>query len=60
MHTLTIGDVAGKAGIRPSAIRYYERIGVLPPTLRTPSGYRDYDEEVSNGSASSDLHKRWA
>jgi len=27
---LTIGQVAERAGIRASAIRYYESIGVLP------------------------------
>jgi MerR family redox-sensitive transcriptional activator SoxR len=27
----SIGEVARRAGIRPSAIRYYERVGVLPP-----------------------------
>ncbi len=28
---LSIGEVARQAGIRPSAIRYYESMGVLPP-----------------------------
>jgi MerR family redox-sensitive transcriptional activator SoxR len=28
---LSIGEVARRAGIRASAIRYYERVGVLPP-----------------------------
>lgn len=41
-----ISEAAHRAGVTAKAIRYYERIGVLPPTLRTPSGYRDYDEEV--------------
>lgn len=28
---MTIGEVARQAGIRPSAIRYYESMNVLPP-----------------------------
>ena len=41
----TIGEVARRAGVRPSALRYYERIGVLPPPGRE-NGRRRYDEEV--------------
>ncbi|HEX4109557.1 MAG TPA: MerR family transcriptional regulator [Solirubrobacteraceae bacterium] len=39
--TLTIGEVAGQAGTSASAIRYYERIGVLPDPDRV-SGQRRY------------------
>src|SRR5579863_1679667 len=42
---LTIGEVARKAGLRASAIRYYERIGLLPRPLRT-GGQRRYDPSV--------------
>lgn len=31
---MRIGELARKSGVRPSAIRYYERVGVLPPALR--------------------------
>jgi len=31
---MKIGAVAKNAGIRPSAIRFYERVGVLPPAFR--------------------------
>jgi hypothetical protein len=31
---LTIGKVAQRVGIRPSAIRYYERQGMVQPTVR--------------------------
>lgn len=41
---LTIGEVARRAGIRTSALRYYERIGLLPAPRRV-SGQRRYDEE---------------
>jgi MerR family redox-sensitive transcriptional activator SoxR len=40
---LTIGEVSRKAGVAPSAIRYYESIGVLPEPQR---GRRHYDESV--------------
>jgi MerR family redox-sensitive transcriptional activator SoxR len=38
---LAIGAVARRAGIAPSAIRYYERIGLLPPAERA-NGRRRY------------------
>ena len=41
---LTIGKVARLVGIRPSAIRYYERRGMLQPTLRGANGYRTYSD----------------
>jgi MerR family redox-sensitive transcriptional activator SoxR len=40
-----IGEVARRAGLRPSAIRYYESEGLLPKNARV-SGQRRYDEEV--------------
>src|SRR5690349_5831998 len=43
---LTITQVARRAGIRPSAIRYYESIGLLPVPARV-HGRRRYDESVS-------------
>ncbi len=41
---LKIGEAAKKAGLAPSAIRYYEESGVLPEPRRTDSGYRGYEE----------------
>ena len=43
---LTIGKVAQRAGIRPSAIRYYERQRILQPTVRGANGYRSYSDEA--------------
>ena len=43
MPPLTISKVARQVGLQASAIRYYERIGLLPPALRM-SGQRRYDE----------------
>jgi len=42
---LRIGDVATRAGVATSQIRYYEEIGLLPPPERV-SGQRRYDETV--------------
>src|SRR5215475_13295986 len=45
MPQLTISQVAQQIRLRPSAIRYYERIGLLPPAQRL-SGQRRYDPAV--------------
>ncbi len=42
---LPIGEIARRAGIAPSAIRYYERIGLLPKPPRA-GGQRRYDASV--------------
>jgi DNA-binding transcriptional MerR regulator len=42
---LTIGEVARRAGVATSQIRYYERIGLLPQPERL-SGQRRYDAAV--------------
>jgi MerR family redox-sensitive transcriptional activator SoxR len=38
---LAIGELAERAGIAPSAIRYYEQLGLIAAT-RTPAGRRRY------------------
>jgi MerR family transcriptional regulator, redox-sensitive transcriptional activator SoxR len=45
---MTIGEVARKAGIRPSSLRYYESVGILPKPERV-NGRRHYDGEVLRG-----------
>ena len=42
---MRIGDVARRAGVRTSLLRYYEEVGLLPPPHRV-SGQRRYDESV--------------
>src|ERR1700716_4183393 len=42
MPELTISEVARQVGLQASAIRYYERIGLLPRAARI-SGQRRYD-----------------
>ena len=41
--TFTIGQLAGRAGVTPRAIRYYEKLGLLRPPRRTPSNYRIFE-----------------
>jgi len=41
-NAMTIGEVAGRAGIKASAIRFYEKAGLLPKPNRT-GGQRRYD-----------------
>lgn len=45
MEHLSIGEVARRAGIRASAIRYYEQAGLLPTPRRT-SGQRRYGPDI--------------
>ncbi|MEU8816277.1 redox-sensitive transcriptional activator SoxR [Actinoplanes sp. NPDC048796] len=42
METLTIGDFAVRSGVTPSALRYYEREGLIRST-RTGGNQRRYD-----------------
>ena len=41
---MQISEVGEKYDISPDTLRYYERIGLLPPVRRSKSGLRDYDE----------------
>lgn len=45
MEALTIGEIAGLAGIATSTLRYYESIGLLPAPKRV-SGQRRYNRNV--------------
>jgi len=45
MEEVSIGDIAKRAGIRASAIRYYESVEVLPAPQRV-NGRRRYDSHV--------------
>ena len=42
---LTIGEVANRAGLRTSTLRWYERVGLLEPPVRV-SGQRRYGQDV--------------
>ena len=45
MEALTIGEAARRAGVRTSALRYYEGIGLLPAPRRV-NGRRRYEPDV--------------
>src|SRR5215211_2943307 len=45
MEQLSIGEVARRSGLRPSALRYYEEAGIVPPPRRV-NGRRRYDASV--------------
>ena len=40
-----ISEVAARTGFSASAVRYYEKIGLIPAPERTPSGYRVFGDE---------------
>lgn len=42
---MTIKEVSEKYSITQDTLRYYERVGVIPPVTRTPGGIRDYQQE---------------
>lgn len=42
---LTIGDIARRAGVAPTTLRYYEQVGLLPRPERV-GGRRRYQESV--------------
>ncbi|MGH7443880.1 MAG: redox-sensitive transcriptional activator SoxR [Longimicrobiales bacterium] len=44
-HLLTVGEVAARAGIAASAVRFYESEGVIPAT-RTSGGQRRFTRDV--------------
>jgi DNA-binding transcriptional MerR regulator len=39
---LTVSGLAASVGVRPDTIRYYERVGLLPPPQRTEGAHRRY------------------
>jgi arsenate reductase len=41
---VNVSELAGRAGVAPSTVRWYETAGVLPRAARRPNGYRDYDD----------------
>jgi arsenate reductase len=43
---MRVSELARRAGIAPSAVRFYEEAGVLPPAARRDNGYRDYAEDT--------------
>jgi len=46
---MRIGELAASCDCPVETIRYYEKIGLLPPPLRLANGYRSYDTK----------HRKW-
>ena len=46
---MRIGELATACDCPAETIRYYEKIGLLPQTVRRANGYRSYD----------DTHRKW-
>ena len=42
---MRIGELAERAGVNPKTVRYYEDIGVLPPSRRSESGHRVFGQD---------------
>jgi DNA-binding transcriptional MerR regulator len=42
--SMTISKLASRSGVTSDTLRYYQRIGLLPPPERSRSGYRLFDE----------------
>ena len=45
---MTIAEVSKKYGVSADTLRYYERIGLIPPVHRTAGGIRDYTDDDCN------------
>jgi DNA-binding transcriptional MerR regulator len=55
---LRIAQLAERTGFSASTLRYYERVGLLEPPVRTAAGYRMYDEAAVDRLAFVDRAKR--
>lgn len=42
---MTIKEISQRFNLTQDTLRYYERIGLIPPVPRNRSGNREYDEE---------------
>ena len=42
---MTIKEVSEQLGITQDTLRYYEKVGMIPPVTRTEGGIRDYQKE---------------
>jgi len=43
---MKVSELARRAGVAPSAVRFYEGLGVLPPAARRENGYREYGADA--------------
>lgn len=45
---LRIGELATRSGVTPDALRYYERLGLIPHARRTAGGFRVYGPDAQD------------
>lgn len=45
---MTIKEISAKYGVTPDTLRYYEKVGVIPPVHRTAGGIRNYTADDEN------------
>ena len=45
MFVITIKEVSERYDLSQDTLRYYERVGMIPPVHRTASGIRDYQPD---------------
>ena len=45
---MTIAEVSELYNISSATLRYYERIGLIPPVTRKENGIRDFQQEDLN------------
>jgi arsenate reductase len=43
---MKVSELARRAGVAPSAVRFYEEMGVLPRAARRENGYREYADDA--------------
>lgn len=43
---LKVAEVASRVGVLPSTIRYYAKLGLLPPTSMSQGGFQLFDESA--------------
>ncbi|HEX6311373.1 MAG TPA: MerR family transcriptional regulator [Acidimicrobiia bacterium] len=46
MARYTVSQMAARTGFSPSALRYYDKVGLVAPVARSEAGYRLYDERA--------------
>ncbi len=45
MDRLTVSELSRRVGVSADAVRYYERLGLLPEAKRSPAGYRLFSDD---------------
>ena len=53
--THRLGEITTRTGLTPDALRFYERLGLLPRYRRTAGGFRIYQWENRPALSGSEL-----